>query len=89
MKTAILTRVFAAAALLVAPLASAQVHAQEDSFEAAFDAHFGTTVRAPAAVTSAAVVSVPRSQPFPSGLANDAEAYIIYALPGLVAETKT
>lgn len=63
MKTALLTRVLAAAALLVAPLASAQVQAQEDSFEAAFDAHFGTTVRSPAAVTaSAAIASAPRRQ---------------------------
>ena len=41
MKTSLLAKLFAAAALFMAPVA----HAQETSFEAAFDAHFGSRPR--------------------------------------------
>ncbi len=56
MKLTPLTRLIAAAAaaLLVAPLAPAQA---QDNFEAAFDAHFGTSI--PTAASAAATVAVP------------------------------
>lgn len=50
-----LPRLFSAAALLCAPLAAVQVQAEDQGFEAAFDAHFGTSVPAQSAVAAARV----------------------------------
>lgn len=55
-----LSRLFAAAALLAAPVA---VQAQDQGFEAAFDAHFGTTVPTQSAVAAARVANPVVQQP--------------------------
>lgn len=58
-----LSRLLAAAALLVAPVAAAQAQAQDQGFEAAFDAHFGTTVPTRSAVVAARVAEPVVQQP--------------------------